>query len=272
MIINGMSGGGGTNIEIAVSAVASLGDIPSYGVSGVVDFRIVSSVAVPSIESGGIMAAPASAIPSTRLDGSAAENGDVILVYASVGNTTVKINKVFRIRVIAVMQRQAGAWVRVPARVSDHGATFKQVNLLLYFLGDEFTDITNGWTFVGTAGKGIKNADNLYLEATGSSGSPTSTALFYTKLIDVTDLTTLHVLSKRNAATASAARLSLSTNIGTAALAYSNSVAYVTLTSNTTQTEQTLDVSGLTGSYYICLVAYTSSGAIGSYVYEVWSE
>jgi hypothetical protein len=265
-----LTAGGGTQLDFNVTSYETAESIPATGNASTVDFAAVSSIAAPSNNSGGIMIAPALSLPSTRLDGTSLQDGDYVLAYASVGNTTVDIGSIFQIRIISVFQRQSGTWAKVVAKVSDRGAAFVPVDLWLYYLGEEFTNLTGGWRSIGSGY--AKNADNLYFNGSGSSGSSTVSGGWYINQIDVSDLSTIHIVGKRDSNKAGSGRFNLTTNISSALLAQNNAVTYLTLSSNTTQTEQTLDVSSISGLLYPCLTAYTASSTCGYYMYNLWSE
>lgn len=270
MILNAMAGGASTPLGLSVKSYATQANIPSSGSALLIEFAIISNIACPSIDSGGIVLAPALSSPTTRLDGSAFQDGDCILSYASIGNTTININNIFKIRVIGVQQRQSGAFVKVAAKVSNHGAAFVSVESWFYYLGEEYASLTGGWRSITTGT--TRNTDNLYFFATGSSGSPGQTSGWYMNQIDVTDLSTIHIISKRDSSKTGSGRFNLTTNISSALLAQTNALAYLTLSTNTVNTEQTLDVTALSGLLYPCFSGYTASSTLGNSVYDFWAE
>lgn len=255
----------GITSDIRVTSYATSGDIPASGNDSYVDFAIVSSVSCPSASSGGIVFAPVLSSPTTRLDGSAFQDGDCILSYASAGNTTVNINNLFKIRIIGISQRQSGSFVSVAAKVSDHGAAFVDVNLWLYYLGNEFASLTGGWTQSPT-NYSTKNADNILISA---SSAVAAAAVYTGNSIDVTDLTTMHIVSKRDSARTNAAFAGITASVGTSTYGYNEKLASSDLASSTTQTETIISVAAISGLVKVCF--WTISGtARGSYVYKVW--
>lgn len=259
----GGSGGGSTNLKVSTYSSALL--IPANGSSDLIEVAVVTTTAIPE---GGVMIASSIAFPIVRPNGNALQTGDFLLTTASIGNNIFYLDDIVKVPCVGAYQWSGTAWAIVPAKVSVKGAAYDDIMLLFYYLGQEYTSLTGGWTVSGA----VKNVDNIYVAGSGSGGSPGATARAYFNLIDVTDLSVIHVISKKNAAVSGGARLNISTNITSALLCQTSAVAYLSLSTNTTNTEQTLDVSALSGLFYISLSAYTATSTIGSYVYKVWAE
>ena len=133
--------------------------------------------------------------------------------------------------------------------------------LILYDSGDEYTDITGGWSgfacYSGTSkGTCAKNSSSIYIKSNGSSGAQSIAASPENK-IDITDISTLKVnVTSFNVQSGYRSYFILSSSRNTSST--DNSVATKEIT-GTGETE--LDISGLSGSYYVIVYNRAVNGA-----------
>ena len=133
--------------------------------------------------------------------------------------------------------------------------------LILYDSGDEYTDITGGWSgfacYSGTSkGTFTKNSSSIYIKSNGSKGAQSIAAAPANK-IDITDISTLKVnVTSFNVQSEYRSYFILSSSRNTSSV--NNSVATKEIT-GTGETE--LDISGLSGSYYVIVYNRAIDGA-----------
>lgn len=133
--------------------------------------------------------------------------------------------------------------------------------LVLYDSGDECTDITGGWSgfacYSGTSkGTFTKNSSSIYIKSNGSKGAQSIAAAPANK-IDITDISTLKVnVTSFNVQSESRTFFILSSSRDTSST--SNSVATKEIKGTG---ETALDVSGLSGSYYVLVYTRAVDGA-----------
>ena len=133
--------------------------------------------------------------------------------------------------------------------------------LILYDSGDEYTDITGGWSgfacYSGTSkGTFTKNSSSIYIKSNGSKGAQSIAAAPENK-IDITDISTLKVnVTSFNVQSEYRSYFILSSSRNTSSV--NNSVATKEIT-GTGETE--LDISGLSGSYYVIVYNRAVNGA-----------
>lgn len=143
--------------------------------------------------------------------------------------------------------------------------------LMLYNNGEEYADVTGGWTIVNKSGggDGAKEANRIYLGYTGSSNRR-STA-YTTKKVDVSKVSTLYV--KVNITTIGAGVSGSGFHFGlseqnTDVQPYESELfAGYKGDSTTGEKILSLDVSSFSATYYICLHAHTTK----CYVTEVYA-
>jgi len=130
-------------------------------------------------------------------------------------------------------------------------ANWKRTVLTLYSYGNEFTDVTGGWTHKATMGAGTitftKNTDNIYASWNWDGTYNAFKLITPTNPIDLTEVKTIQIV--------------LSYNVGTYShisplRVYDTSLNLITglderNSSSATKGIFTLDVSSLTGSYYL---------------------
>lgn len=145
--------------------------------------------------------------------------------------------------------------VSITAEQQAEKITLAYWNGELYDAGNQYTDVTGGWVRHGTGGTVTFNDDNIYLETLQDYSFGTVDT---TNAVDLTDFATLKV-------TATATNRS---NMQGKVIVYTKNAsgkettaASVALTSGT-ETVTSLDVSALSGAYYIRI---QSSGVNSSY-------
>ena len=133
--------------------------------------------------------------------------------------------------------------------------------LVLYDSGDEYTDITGGWSGFacdrGTSeGTFTKNSSSIYIKSNGSKGAQSIAAAPVNK-IDITDISTLKVnVTSFNVQSENRAFFILSSSRDTSSV--SNLVAKEEIRGTG---EIALDISGLSGSYYVIVYTWAVNGA-----------
>lgn len=139
-------------------------------------------------------------------------------------------------------------------------------DLILYDSGEEYSDITGGWSgfacYSGTSkGTFTKNSSSIYIKSNGSKGAQSIAAAPANK-IDITDISTLKVnVTSFNVQSEYRAYFLLSSSRDT--LSVSESVASKEIKGTG---EIALDISGLSGSYYV--IVYTRA-VDGTNTYEL---
>ena len=136
--------------------------------------------------------------------------------------------------------------------------------LILYDSGDEYTDITGGWSgfacYSGTSkGTFTKNSSSIYIKSNGSKGAQSIAAATANK-IDITDISTLKVnVTSFNVQSEYRAYFLLSSHRDTSSVSESVATTGIPGTG-----EIALDISGLSGSYYVIVYTRAVDGA-GTY-------
>ena len=258
-------GGGSSTLPIAATAYDLASSIPSTGRASLIDIAIVSSVACPSISSGGIMVGPVKTKPTARYNGGVLQNGDTFIAYADIGNNVPIISGVIGLPVIAIYQYLSSVWTRVPAKISNYGAAYIDVMLALYYLGAEFAALTGGWSLINTT-YATKGSDYLLISAPANQ----FTAVYTAQKINLTDVSTLRFLSRRDPNRTYPCIAGITTDISTSSKGYGNRAAGVTLTSNTVETISELDVDPYVGDHYVAMWGVDGSNPRGSYLKEVY--
>ena len=134
-------------------------------------------------------------------------------------------------------------------------------DLVLYDSGEEYSDITGGWSgfacYSGTSkGTFTKNSSSIYIKSNGSKGAQSIAAAPANK-IDITDISTLKVnVTSFNVQSEYRSYFILSSSRNTSSV--NNSVATKEITGTG---EIALDVSGLSGSYYVIVYTRAVDGA-----------
>lgn len=168
-----------------------------------------------------------------------------------------------------------GAWATKQIRIFK-SAAWHSFTFIYYNYGDVSSAITGDWSVLGSgAGKG---SNYLYCWGYGNSGSVIQQSCITTNyLIDFSKVNTIYLTAKYSGGgtkPAAGARLVLtSVKAGSVSAVNGGIVASKTLTTNSTPTAHSFDVVGVTGSFYITLIAYTAASyEPAAYVYEMWGE
>lgn len=147
---------------------------------------------------------------------------------------------------------------------------------VLYNAGDQYTDITGGWEKVGTAGTVAFNDTDINLTATSQYSQA---AVSTVNAVDLSSFTTLNAVISGRFATSHDTRwykgvLKAVTlgSTGTETVAATTDLSAGTTGSTIPQT--TLDVSGLSGEYYIRIATKHISDSISAniFIHKVWLE
>ena len=148
----------------------------------------------------------------------------------------------------------------------------------LYNAGNQYTDITGGWEKVGTTGTVTFNDTNINLVATSQYANPTVSTV---NAVDLSSFTTLSTVISGASATNHDTRRykgilkAVTLNpAGTETVAASTSLTTAPSGSVFPQTD--LDVSALTGEYYIRIVTQYIGGTTNIvpniFIHNVWLE
>lgn len=166
-----------------------------------------------------------------------------------------------RVQVESVKQYIGGAWVVKTTKVYQNGV-WNETILNLYKYGNEYVSTTGGWEKTNNA-----NKYNTYMEIVQATSDGYVYSNMHTKnKVDLTSYTVLNVRMK----TAKTSSHGYKTTIGASTSQSSTTsghVAKINPDNNTSEYVATLNISQLSGSYFINL----GSGYQNSlYVYEVW--
>jgi hypothetical protein len=136
----------------------------------------------------------------------------------------------------------------------------------LYRLGEEYTDLTGGWVegYVTGTRTLTKNADSLQIQAVSGVGN------FVTNnLIDLTNIRNLYISWEATQTGGQLVRFSVSANKTADA---ETTPAAISITNINFSKVDVLDVSGLSGSYYLKAREGNNAGTAFLKVYCVWGE
>ena len=236
-------------------------DMIGGGGGASLNFKVVGSTSAPaSPKENTIWVNTSTEITSWVFSATEPETPAAGMVWISVGESSpVAFNALKKNNItvypLTAKQYVSGAWVDKEAKSYQNGAWVDWWNGELYKNGDEYENITGGW--IGTPKK-YDSASNA-VEATITRGSTTITmkpngdggCLVHTaNKIDLTNYSKLIFDGKVSGATAyaSLANMRVWSDFGT--YQTSNAVATASLQYHSNG-EVTLDVSKLTGSYYI---------------------
>ena len=259
MSVFNMTGGGGAAMNYSVKAYASELVLPASGKAN--EIAVITSTAIGEHQFS-------VSAPTLRADGSALAAGDVWFSTGSQSNFPFNALKKGGLYVYgqAVFQYDGSAWQAVTAKIW-YGGAWVDWMLYLYKAGNECTGVTGGIVGTQTTNASVtKNVDSIKL-ALANVASGGSCAISTANKIDMTTLQTLHVYA------------SVGYVQGTTRLIASNQQfvanggASLVLTANTVNTFA-LDVSGLTGRYYVglTLTRVGSNQSPTTYLYDMWAE
>lgn len=250
------------------------GYICRRGGTNVLNFLVVGGTSKPTTAKSNTIWANTSATVTSYHIGPLQPTGSAGMVWIRSGSASnyksfnaLKKNAVM-IYVMSAQQYISGKWVMLDAHIYQSGAwtQFSTTTQYLFKAGDVMTDITGGWAAIDGASL-LSNALDLvvYQDVKG--------AQVYTKnKIDLTNYKTLHV--KVGATYHDSFMCGVMANAPTTTSgSYSTNSAKcaATKTLNAANTEFTLDVSSLSGSYYVWLgeSGISSAANAGGYVTDV---
>lgn len=170
---------------------------------------------------------------------------------------------VLQVYPVAVHQRVNASWVDVDASIYQNGAWLGLWNGELFENGNQYTGITGGWP---AAAGTLSESDPYLLYSAGTGKLIISSG----KKIDITNYSQLHVIGvARGDYSASGGVSSRDTDFGIATAVTASSVTFeaklqLTKGYNSTitesyNTEQVLDISSLSGEYYIAAAVSTTT-------------
>ena len=142
--------------------------------------------------------------------------------------------------------------------VTSRTATITVTNCILYEVGNEHTDITGGWTLSGYSSG--ESGYSVYAGTKGSNGITLNGRNNYYVMLGTNnqvDLTSFSKLKVRGKPTSTSSSTSIWLGIRKNKVVDVNDAAYVDFGTNTQLRTIELDISRLSGSYYI----YVSAGA-----------
>lgn len=165
------------------------------------------------------------------------------------------------------------AWQAITTAIYQNGEWIDLWNGELYMLGDEYINVTGGWDVYCSGGLGTikKGLDSITVSKSGVAAGTTSAVPVNS--IDLTQFKTLkfnitnHYASSNSSNSRNRVYVCPDLNV-------QNNVASLTLTHGGSIGENSIDVSDLTGSYYILFSVYTyTSDFSGSLTFnKVWLE
>ena len=143
-----------------------------------------------------------------------------------------------------------------------------------YWEGQEFTGVTGGWVegIKELSGTMSKESDHLFTRVSGNTGSRATRFYATGNKIDFTNISTLYIdwASEVNTDQFSDTRLQNVNND------YVSAVVFVSIRDGFSRKVDVLDVSGVTGEYYICVGVADGSTSTGhtveNKIFKVWGE
>ena len=135
-------GGAGTPFNFTVTAYAAAGDIPASGKAN--DIAVITSVAIPKINSGGIISKPGRIAPTTRSNGDALQSGDLWLVTGLASNFEFVVVNGISVYYQFCFQFTGSAWTPRAAKIY-YNNTWVDWGLYLYKAGNECLSVSGGW-------------------------------------------------------------------------------------------------------------------------------
>jgi hypothetical protein len=174
---------------------------------------------------------------------------------------------------IATMQYVGGSWVRVNAKTYQNGA-WEDWRVWLYTKGDLCSAVTGGWEGMRwhnyNTGKFTLNESSITIDAAAGTTNATGVMAITTNAVDVSNIKTMYL---------NVTDLTTSSNARYAEFGLLSTKAYGTMAASTALAGKgpgvySLDVTGLSGKYYVAVYVFHSGGEnISSYPLtfnEVW--
>lgn len=148
-------------------------------------------------------------------------------------------------------------------------SAWEQVIFYLYKAGEVFEPMTGGWKVVNqSGGRGELREDMVYLGYTGSSNRVS--VLYPIGGIDFTNFTTLHIDFQVNSVGSNTGTIGFFYGVGTDNTNTSATGAFLSgygsQTTTMSRTVKTIDVSAVSGTYYVKVSASVANG----YVHNIW--
>lgn len=159
---------------------------------------------------------------------------------------------------ISAKQYVSGEWVDKTAK-SYQGGKWVDWIIYMYNKGNQYTDLTGGWTTYGDYADIKFNSDHIYL--TIKSGYNETWGMAHTvNKIDVTNINTLCFYIDERTSADIAESSNVNSKYSTVGISVSPDVrtngwtAYARIPTGTTQTLFEVDVSAYKGTYYVCVL------------------
>ena len=164
----------------------------------------------------------------------------------------------------------SGSWVRCGGSVYTNN-TWYPMRVYFYDSGDECTIITGGWTAGGTNPNFVftKGSDSLYLQAAVANNTVYS--MYTINTIDLTNISTLHFKVKYDV-NGSSGYCSVNAVNSSPSTSDYNVGTYNTVTMNLGVQTVSVDVSSLSGNYYIRLTLKRDYNDSDAYLYELYGD
>lgn len=181
---------------------------------------------------------------------------------------------------ISAKQYISGAWVDKTAKSYQNGAWVDWWNGTLYSPGDEYTAITGGWIPTtdnfGVSGTAVaptvtKNDANLYMVPYGEEGKGFVGSLRTAKSVDISSYSRLVFDVSANSGSYTELYFAVAKDTS----GFAASVKKGSMNTNVGFDRQTLtlDISGLSGLFYVVVCAYTASAeCLKPTIYNVYLE
>lgn len=177
--------------------------------------------------------------------------------YATTFNALKEIN-VIQVPIVSSKQYVAGALINVDTKVYQNGG-WHNLDVFLYYKGDQNTDITGGWTIASSMGGSVTFADEAIIANMTGLSYDGQWSVHTRNKIDVTEFNTLELNSDWlvKTSTNSWVHIGLFSGVPTGdwSTTASNGVAYIGLGPNTNSAANIIDISDITGEYYIGFAA-----------------
>lgn len=254
------------NIKKGVNIFGVAGNYDA--ISETLNFTVVGGASTPSSPSANTIWVNTSTTITSWVFSATQPTGSNGMVWISTGtSSTVPFNalKQNNIMVYPLYAKQyiSGAWVDKTAKSYQNG---KWVNwyTLLFNNGDQFTSLTGGWAIRSSSGLTCTIGDTLLFTVTGTAARAGS---IYTKnKINVSNFSTLEVGVKISSAASANNGFCVGLATGAGIQSTGELSRYATKISSKTVGEQviSLDISGMTGSYYVVFFADVTSASVSS--------
>lgn len=244
------------------------------GGSGGLNFKIVGGTSEPSAtRENTIWVNTSVAITGYVFSAEAPASPTAGMVWIATGATSsvafnaLKKNGIF-VYPNAVKQYVNGVWKNVAAHCYTDGewVQFSAIATYLYKSGNYYTDLTGGWTCNnanpngGSYGASLtKNAANMVFKASYVDGSYFANGFAKTvKKISLSEIKTISIVVSSASINADI-KIALVVCDENTPYGYKNSTANTKLSSTSTEKKFTLDVSSLSGSYYVGVASSAGS-------------